>query len=390
VTRRNFILLVLLISSAALGVSRPRGMADVLAVRHWSYPDYTRVVIELSRSVKTEVHHLAPDPSAKKSERLYVDLPGIWVGRDYPTGIPVGDGLLRSVRLGQNTLRTARVVIDVEKYDHYDLLFLTHPNRLVIDVYRKRAGGGLPGERGVPLGGRLSPDVRNVRTVIVDAGHGGSDPGAIGIGGLREKDVTLRLSKLLTEKLRSMGFDVVETRKSDRFVGLEERTAIAEASDGDVFISLHANAAPRRSVQGIETFYPDENHERHSMRIAMRENGVSREQLDELQRTLARLRIKEISPYSKRLASLVQGELARTPPSRYGKIQNLGAKKGPFYVLFLSKMPAILVEAGFLTNKADAKRLRNGEYLDSVATQISLGLERYRASGSTLAQRSAQ
>jgi N-acetylmuramoyl-L-alanine amidase len=390
VTRRNFILLVLLISSAALGVSRPRGMEDVLDVRFWSYPDYTRVVIELSRSVKTEVHHLAPDPSAKKSERLYVDLPGIWVGRDYPTGIPVGDGLLRSVRLGQNTLRTARVVIDVEKYGHYNLLFLTHPNRLVIDVYRERATGGRPGERGIPLGGRLPPDARSVRTVIVDAGHGGSDPGAIGLGGLREKDVTLRLSKLLTKKLRSMGFQVVETRKSDRFVGLEERTAIAEASDGDVFISLHANAAPRRSVQGIETYYPDENHERHSMRIAMRENGVSREQLDELQRTLARLRIKEISPYSKRLASLVQDELARTLPSRYGKIQNLGAKKGPFYVLFLSKMPAILVEAGFLTNKADAKRLRNGEYLDSVATQISLGLERYRASGSTLAQRSAR
>jgi len=389
VTRRNFILLVLLISSAALGVSRPRGMADVLALRHFSYPNYTRVVIELSRSVETEVHYLGPNPVEKKSQRLYLDLPGIWVGRD-PPGITVEDGLLRSVRLGQNTLSKARVVIDVVEYDHYDLMFLTHPNRLVVDVYRKRASGGLPDERGVPLDGRLSPDVRNVRTVIVDAGHGGSDPGAIGVGGLREKDVTLRLSKLLAKKLRSMGFHVVETRKSDRFVSLEERTAIAEASDGDVFISLHANAAPRRSVQGIETYYPDENHERHSMRIAMRENGVSKGQLDELQRTLARLRIKEISPYSKRLASLVQGELARTSSSRYGKIQNLGAKKGPFYVLFLSKMPAILVEAGFLTNKADAKRLRNGEYLDSVATQISLGLERYRASGSTLAQRSAR
>jgi N-acetylmuramoyl-L-alanine amidase len=383
VTRRNFILLVLLISSAALGVSRPRGMADVLALRHFSYPDYTRVVIELSRSVETEVHYLGPNPSAKKSQRLYLDLPGIWVGRDYPDGIPVEDGLLRSVRLGQNTLRKARVVIDVVEYDHYDLMFLTHPNRLVVDVYRKRATG-------VPLDGRLSPDVRNVRTVIVDAGHGGSDPGAIGVGGLREKDVTLRLSKLLTARLRSMGFRVIATRESDRFVSLEERTAIAEASDGDVFISLHANAAPRRSVQGIETYYPDENHERHSMRIAMRENGVSREQLDELQRTLARLRIKEISPYSKRLASLVQGELARTPPSRYGKIQNLGAKKGPFYVLFLSKMPAILVEAGFLTNKADAKRLRNDDYLESVATQISTGLKRYRDDGSTLAQRNPQ
>lgn len=386
-SRRNAVLLFLVISAIAMGVSRPRGMADVLDVRHWSYPDYTRVVVELSRSVETEVVYLAADPSAKKPERLYLDLPGIWVGRDYPIGIPVADGLLREVRLGQNTLRKARVVIDVESYDRYRLMVLTHPNRLVIDVYGERKAGDRRGVPGVWRDDRLSPGARKVRTVIVDPGHGGSDPGAIGVGGLREKDVTLRLSKLLTMKLRSMGFRVVTTRNTDRSVSLEERTAIAEGSKGDVFISLHANAAPRRSVQGIETYYPDENHTRHSQGIVMRENGVRRDQLDELQRTLAKLRISEISPYSKQLASYVQGELASAMPSRYGKIQDLGAKKGPFYVLFLSNMPAILVEAGFLTNKSDAKRLRNGDYLDSVATQIATGLERYRDSGSTLAQR---
>jgi N-acetylmuramoyl-L-alanine amidase len=392
-TRRNFVLLLLLISSIAMGVSRPRGLADVLDVRHWSYSDYTRVVVELSRPVETEVRHLAPDPSARKSERLYLDLPGIWVGRDYISGIPVGDGLLRAVRLGQNTLRTARVVIDVENYDRHRLLFLTHPDRLVIDVYGRRKAGTRrdgPGVPGVRRDDRLSPDAREVRTVIVDPGHGGADPGAIGVGGLREKDVTLRLSKLLSAKLRALGFRVVATREGDRSVSLEERTAIAEASNGDVFVSLHANSAPRRSVQGIETYYPDANHERHSLRVAMRENGVSRDQLNELQRTLAKLRIAEISPYSQRLASLVQRQLARALPSRYGKIQDLGAKKGPFYVLFLSNMPAILIEAGFLTNKSDAKRLRNSDYLDSVATQISTGLQRYRDSGSTLAQRNPQ
>jgi N-acetylmuramoyl-L-alanine amidase len=227
--RRNLVLL-LLISAVAMGVSRPRGMADVLDVRHWSYPDYTRVVVELSRSVETkEVRHLAPDPSAKKSERLYLDLPEIWVGRDYKSGIPVGDGLLRAVRIGQYTLRTARLVIDIENYDRHRLLFLTHPDRLVIDVYGERKAGdrrGGPGVPGVRPGDRLSPDAREVRTVIVDPGHGGSDPGAIGVGGLREKDVTLRLSKLLVEKLRLMGFRVVATRDRDRTLsrgGVERR-----------------------------------------------------------------------------------------------------------------------------------------------------------------------
>ncbi|MBW2541441.1 MAG: N-acetylmuramoyl-L-alanine amidase [Deltaproteobacteria bacterium] len=392
-TRRCLVLLLVAAALIAMGVSRPRGLADVLDVRHWSYPDYTRVVVELSKPVETKVRHLRADPAAKKSERLYLDLPGIWVGREYKSGIPVGDGLLRSVRLGQNTLRTTRVVIDVEQYDRHRLLFLTHPDRLVIDVYGERDAGSRGGKPAVPDArhdGRLPPDAREVRTVIVDPGHGGADPGAIGVGGLREKDVTLRLSKLLIAKLRKSGFEVVTTRDRDRTVSLEERTAIAEAARGDVFVSLHANAAPRRSVQGIETFYPDANHERHSLRVAMRENGVTKGQLDELQRTLAKLRIGEISPYSQRLAFLVQTQLAQALPSRYGKIQDLGAKKGPFYVLFLSNMPAILIEAGFVTNKSDAKRLRDGDYLDSVATQIATGLERYRDTGSTLARRDSK
>jgi N-acetylmuramoyl-L-alanine amidase len=282
------------------------------------------------------------------------------------------------------------LVIDIENYDGHRLLLLTHPDRLVIDVYGRRKDGDRRGGPRVPRGDQLPPDARKVRTVIIDPGHGGSDPGAIGVGGLREKDVTLRLSKLLAAKLRAAGFRVVATREVDRFVSLEERTAIAEASGGDVFVSLHANAATRRSVQGIETYYPDATHERHRLRTAMRENGVSKDQLNELHRTLAKLRIEEISPYSQRLANLVQGQLADALPSTYGKIQDLGAKKGPFYVLFLSNMPAILIEAGFVTNKSDAKRLRNRDYLNSVATQISTGLERYRDSGSALAQRNPQ
>jgi N-acetylmuramoyl-L-alanine amidase len=365
-------------------------LADVLEVRHWSYPDYTRVVIELSRPVTSEVHHLREDRAANKSERLYLDLPGFWVGRDFADGIDVGDGLLRAVRLGQNTLRTARMVIDVENYEHHRLMLLTHPDRLVIDVYGARNSDSnlrwsdRAEKRGV---GRPLLEDRVVRTVIVDPGHGGTDPGAIGLGGLREKDVTLRLAKLLASKLRPMGFHVVTTRDGDRTVSLEERTAIAEAAHGDIFVSLHANAAPRRSVHGIETYYPDQNHERHSLRVAMRENGVTRDQLDELQRTLAKLRIAEISPRSRHLASIVQGRLTQALPGRYGKIQDLGAKKGAFYVLFLSNMPAILVEAGFLTNKQDANRLRDGNYLESVADQIAVGLIRYRDEGAIFAQR---
>ena len=210
---------------------------------------------------------------------------------------------------------------------------------------------------------------------MIDAGHGGRDPGAIGVGGLREKDVTLRLAKTLGEKLAARGFAIVYTRKDDRSIGLEERTAIAESVGGDLFVSLHANAAPRRSVAGIETYYLDANHERHSLGVAARENGVLPSQVDALQRTVAKLRVSEVSVHSRRVANAVHQQMVAGLAGRYGEVNDLGVKKGPFYVLFLSNMPAILVEAGFLTNRGEARRLRDVDYLDDLAQQITIGLD---------------
>ena len=226
-----------------------------------------------------------------------------------------------------------------------------------------------------------------MRTIVLDPGHGGRDPGAIGIGGLREKQVTLRLAKLLGDALADRNYRVVYTRKDDRTIELEERTAIAESVRGDLFVSIHANASRRRAVNGIETYYLDEDHERHSLTVAARENGVPLDQLDALQRTLARLRSSESSQYSERLASLVQGQIVAGMPKRYRPVQDLGVKKGPFYVLFLSNMPAILCEVGFLTNRSDAKRLRDEGYLTAVAEQIAAGLDSYGNSVATVALR---
>ena len=128
-------LLLALAALLLLGVERPPGLADVVEVRHWSYPGYTRVVVELSRGVSTEVHRLAANPKAKRPERLYLDLGGVWVGRSYDAGIVVDDGLLQGVRLGQNTLTTTRLVLDLQRYQRHRLLALTHPHRIVVDVY---------------------------------------------------------------------------------------------------------------------------------------------------------------------------------------------------------------------------------------------------------------
>ncbi|MCZ6784369.1 MAG: N-acetylmuramoyl-L-alanine amidase [Proteobacteria bacterium] len=378
-----FLLMALLPLLSA--VERPAGLGDVVDVRFWSYPDYTRVVVELDRSVEVEVRRLPADVKAERPERLYVDLPRIWVGRRYADGVEVGDGLLRDVRLGQNTLQSSRLVLDLEQYDRHRLLTLRSPDRVVLDVYGRRDGrDSHPGDASEPLS-RLSMPLRSIRTVVVDPGHGGRDPGAIGLGGIREKDLNLEIARLLRKRLEQRGFQVMLTRDDDRTLDLEERTAVAESANGDLFISIHANASPRRSTRGLEIYYLDESHERHSLGVAARENGVPASEVDSLQRTLARLRVSEASVHSGQLAQLVHDEVVPSLRRNHRDFQDLGVKKGPFYVLFMSSMPSILVEAGFLTNRADVKLLRDDAFLEGLAEQIASGLERYRDRESHLA-----
>ena len=374
-----------------LGVERPKDLGDVGDVRTWSHPDYTRVVVELSRGVgHPEVVRLAADPGADRPNRLYVDLDGIWVGRQYEHGIPVQDGLLRSLRLGQNTLHKSRLVIDLERYDKHRLLVLQSPHRVVVDVYGSRDAPetlSWPKPKGVrdPSVKRLPANMRPIRTVVLDPGHGGRDPGATGLGGLREKDVNLRLSLFLAKKLRAEGFEVVLTRKDDRTLDLEERTVIAESRNADLFISIHANASRRKGTRGIETFYLDENHGRHALDVAARENGVPRNEMDTLQRTLAKLRVEELSSDSRRLAGAVHAELVAGLGKKYRGVEDLGVKKGPFYVLFLSSIPSILVESGFVTNPHDVRLLRERAYLENAANHIASGVLRYRDAGTDYA-----
>ena len=374
-----------------LGLERPKGLGDVQDVRYWSYPDYTRVVVELSRSVgRPKVVELAADASARLPDRLYVDLEGIWVGLRYEDGIPVKDGLLQGLRLGQNTRKKSRLVIDLEHYDRRRVRILQSPHRVVVDVYGPRdAPETLSWRRpkGVrdPSVKRLPANMRPVRTVVIDPGHGGRDPGAIGLGGLREKDVNLRLSLILAKKLRAEGFDVVLTRKRDRDLDLEQRTVIAESRNADLFISIHANASRRKATQGIETYYLDENHDRHALDVAARENKVPRSEVDTLQRTLAAFRVQELSNDSRRLAAAVHAELVGGLGKKYRGVEDLGVKKGPFYVLFLSSIPSILVESGFITNPHDAKLLRKRAYLESAANHIANGVIRYRDGGTNYA-----
>jgi len=144
-----------------------------------------------------------------------------------------------------------------------------------------------------------------------------------------------------------------------------------------LFLSIHANAAPRRQLQGIETYYLDKGHERHTLRVAALENGVAPAELDPLQRTLAGFRVSQTSEQSAMLAATVHRALVGGVRARHPGAHDLGVKSGPFYVLFLASMPSILIETGFLTHAEESRRLATPAYAELVAEQIASGVERY-------------
>lgn len=387
-------------------LAQPDGHADrtkVQGVRRWSYPDYTRIVVELSGPVQTRIERLAADATAARPERLYLDLPGVWVGHDWDAPQPVEDGLLSAIRLGQFTSQSARLVIDLAQYDRHRMFALSGPDRLVIDVYGQarasdrvgiaQAHAGEPdaGEPEAPPPGVVAPapapPPRRL-LVVLDPGHGGDDPGTRGSRGLEEKNVTLAVARSAKRRLEQRGFEVRMTRDADRTLSLEERTAFAEGAGGDVFVSIHVNAAPRARVCGIETYYLDANYERHALRVAARESGVEPGQLDALQRVLAGFKISELGARSAALARAVHGELIGGVKDAFGSVEDLGVKRGPFHVLFLSEAPAVLVEVGFLSNPLEASRLASGKYREVLAEQIARGLSRYRRERSSSLARS--
>lgn len=225
-----------------------------------------------------------------------------------------------------------------------------------------------------------------VRTVMIDPGHGGKDPGAMA-NGVREKDINLRMAKILGRMLQDQGFEVHYTRTTDAFISLEERTARANAKDADLFISVHCNAYSDSSIKGLEIYYLNLATDAQSVRVAARENGVSAKKISDMQFILSDLMLNSKITESKDMASLMQTETVRGMRSGFG-LRNLGSKGAFFYVLTGARMPSVLVELGYLTNAAEAANLKSDAYLAAMAKGMVGGvvaykkkLERYASTG---------
>ncbi len=353
----------------------------ITGIRYWSNPTYTRIVIDASRETSFTHRLLKKDPGINKPQRLYVDLKNSIQGKNIEKFTPINDNLLRNVRSGQYTPNVVRVVVDIKSIKTYKIFSLKHPFRVVLDM----SGDSMGTWSTETTGKRRSKGVsakqpqRDRPLIVVDPGHGGHDFGSSGyLKKVYEKDIALQIAGRLAKKIRKkLPYEVLMTRNSDRYLTLEERTAIANTKNADLFISIHANDSVNQSTYGIETYFLNLATENSEITVAARENATSTKNISDLQTILTDIMQNTKIDESKLLAGYIQDSSYNYLKRRYTHIKNKGVKKAPFYVLLGARMPAILIETSFISNPRECKRLTRSSYQEHLCEGIVNGIRKY-------------
>jgi N-acetylmuramoyl-L-alanine amidase len=403
-------------SAAPPAVPKPesQGPSDgnrLTSIRYWSNPGYTRIVIDVSGEAEFSTNYLAPEPDKNIPPRLYVDIEKTGLDENLPETTIVDDSLLRRIRTGKPQGDTVRVVLDLQSIGDYKVFPLVDPWRIVIDIAGEKSPELKRNETSIsalPETGnddiakvltetpkqqpalhiRQAPATAALRRIVVDAGHGGKDPGAVGPSGVLEKDVTLKLAKELARELsRQIGCEVILTRSADVYLPLEESTAIANKVGADLFISLHANANKSRKAYGIETYYLNFSKNDKAAAVAARENGTSLKQVSDLELILFDLMANAKINESSRLATEIQKSLVHRISKKYSNVRDLGVRQGPFYVLLGATMPSVLVETAFISHPREEKRLVSSAYQKSAAQAIAAAIKEYAINNKLIASR---
>ncbi|HSD80122.1 MAG TPA: N-acetylmuramoyl-L-alanine amidase, partial [Solirubrobacteraceae bacterium] len=342
--------------------------AGGVELRYRSYPAYTRVVLEGTAPFEPR---LVDGPGG-----LVVPLAGLRGGVPRVTRA-VRDGLVATLQLGAaRGAATLRVTFERPPASR-KVYRLQDPPRLVLDFFRGPAAAPVP-----PAAAPAPAPAAELRTIVIDAGHGGQDPGAVGAGGLQEKALTLDVARRLAALVQDdLGIRTVLTRTRDVFLPLRERTALANRVKADLFVSIHVNAAPRATATGTESYFLSSEATDNAARAAAAfENkvidlepgprGGSRSLVRSILWDLAQ---SEFQQESSRLAESLQDSLDRAL-----RLPSRGVKQAPFYVLGGAAMPAVLVEMGFITNPREEERLNDEGYRDRIARALAAGLAAYK------------
>jgi len=369
-------------------------------IRYWNAADYTRVVIDLEGEVRYQGARI-PDPDRIFFDLFNTQLNSPLVGKTFD----IQEGLLKKIRVAENQAGVTRVVLEVNQADDYSVFSLPNPFRLVVDVRGRakpaatsaqkaatppsKAGdtsrtASLPQPPSPPKPTREGQQTLTralglkIGRIVLDPGHGGYDTGTIGPSGFMEKDLALdvarRLGRLLEEKL---GAEVIYTREDDTFVPLENRIALANEKQADLFISIHANFSPDRAVRGVETFLLNFTRDPEALALAARENALSQKSVHELQDLLRTIARNERLAESQELARELQTALYKGLRRVSERVQDRGVKQAPFVVLIGASMPSVLTEIAFLSNPNDEKFLKASQGRQQLAEAMFSGISSY-------------
>jgi len=381
-------------------------MPRVTGIRHWSSADSSTVVLDLEDQVQYEAHRL-PSP-----DRIYFDLHDTALSPDLAgKTIEIGDPLLARVRVAQPVSGLTRVVLETKGNSTYSVSLEPNPYRLVVQVRKpgtdpKAQVALFPGTAEsarlklpivVPPPSREDLQMRvhvPKMRIVVDAGHGGWDLGTVGRRGLLEKDVVLEIAQRLGKLLESrLGAEVILTRNDDNYLPLDERAEIANQSQADLFVSVHANYSDLPSARGVETYYTNFFSSPSAKDLEMRQNegrDSATPQTNSAQTNPVRQNVatSALSPgdlherieHSRRLAASVQRALYATLSGQNPGLRDRGVKEASYVVLTETAMPGILAEVSFVSSPTDEQKLRSDGYREQIAEALYKGIARYAAS----------
>lgn len=368
-------------------------VAELQRIQAWSGEAYTRVALYTSGPVTFEERASAQSSSPQRPAQIILTLRSCVVNPRMDPHLKTTDPFLEGVRARQGENNTTEVILDARSLERYRIFTLTDPHRVIIDVQGSRPApteaptpAELPSRvaKPPPESPRMPSLARQlgleVKRIVIDPGHGGKDKGAVGASGVYEKTVTLAVALELKKVLESqLGCQVILTRSTDKYVPLEARAAMANASKADLFISIHTNAHPDPRYYGTETYFLDFSKDQESARVAAFENATSTKKISDLEKILHDLLMNTKIKESSQLAKMVQTHMVKRLKvgGPYEDVRDLGVKQAPFWVLLGAEMPCILVETAFITNPREESRLQDKGFRRLMAEGMASGIGAY-------------
>ena len=344
-------------------------------------PGKTRLVLDLDRHT-TVIEQRTANPS-----RVVIALPNAWLSQ--PAQTKAMDGTIPSpFRVTQLPSHAVAVSLPTASFRAYKHFTLSHPPRLVIDVTPSIAQvpafpldpRQVPQRSTSPALQPVTPRAKGYTTIVIDPGHGGKDPGARGIRKTEEKDITLKVGLQLRELLgKQSGVRVLMTRDRDVFIELEDRAKFANSHEADLFVSIHVNSHPSRTVKGIEIYHFGEAKDQRALEVAARENGtpISNTGVGWEYLVADLLTTKKIEE-SLELAWNAKEAMVSQMNGQY-VVTDHGVKTAPFYVLRFTSMPSILAEIAYISNSDEEDLLRRPAFVRDVAQSLYHGIVSFLA-----------